>query len=260
LLALLNHYGFTDRNIGHNSYSVGFPGVGGTSIYGQTLATTYGVVGRKDPYNFYEARGVQRYTLAQSAANGIDYITTGDLLSVKRLLESQADSAGPSGPQLVANKVKALWIVGGYWPSGTAVSDFGGSAARAAVSDYVLQNWPSSVPIYLVNILDGDTVTTGGSVMVALNSANPARVAWELYFARSNPADTRPGWSQIALLAIAFGLGAGYLQIADSGVASVNPTTGNTSFNPGFGNHHYLSKVMSDANFISTINSYLTDP
>lgn len=251
LLAIMHYYGFDQINIGHNPRS---PGNTATGLYGPTVASTYGVSGRKTPSGFYPALSVQKYVLGAAIDHSIDYMTTGDLASVRQLLQDS------SGAALIAQKIKALWVVGGYWPTGTGVSDFGGTAARAAVSDYVLQNWPSAVPIYLVDLHDGDTVLTGENVMVGLDSANPARVGWELQMEGSDPADTRPGWAQIAILAQAFGLSEGYMEIADSGVASVDPSTGASSFTSGAGNHHYLQKVMADGDLVTAINGYLAEP
>ncbi len=259
ILSLLHYYGLDSINVGKNLAS---PGNILHSYYGATLASSYGVAGRTTSAGFESALAVQRYTLNSASTNSIDYMTTGDLSSVKRLLESSAGDTGVnvSGADLISTKVKALWVVGGYWPTGIGVSDFGGSAAVSAVSNYVLANWPSSVPIYLVDLADGDTVETGETVMTALNVANPARVAWELYFAESDPTNKRPAWSQIAILALTFGLGSGYMEVAATGTASVNSSSGVTAFSPGAGGHRYLQKVMSDANLVAAINAYIDEP
>ena len=87
------------------------------------------------------------------------------------------------------------------------------------------------------------------------------------YFGDSLPTNTRPGWSQIAFLAIARGL---YNQqttatkyagiVGHKGTASVNTTTGVTSWNPSInGGHNYLWKLETDANFVTKINELIKD-
>lgn len=264
-LAIADYYGRGDIPTGANTDDPGSHG----STFTQTIASTYGVPGFTDVSDFPSALSVQRSVLAAAANNSIDYITTGGLSSVKALLESTADGySALDGVALVAAKIHSLWIVGGYWPSGAGISDFGGSEARAIVSDYILDNWPTSVPIMLIDIADGDSVSTGENVMMVLSADNPARAAWELYFGDDESTNKRPGWSQIAIMALARGVQPNSLTATDymytqgyRGTATVDTSTGATAWtNATDSNHNYMCKLLSDAGYVAAINALLLDP
>jgi len=264
LYAILNYYGRTDLPIGVNTDAVGFE----NDLYNSAVVTAYGVTGKLTSTDFESYLITQRRELSAQSDASVEYITTGDLSSVKGLIDSTADGySALSGIDLIKAKIKHLWIVGGNWPRGAAISDFGGTAPRAVISDYVLNNWPSEVPIIFIPINEGNSVEVGENVMEALNASNPAKLAWESYFGNSLPTNTRPGWSQIAFLAIARGL---YNQqttatkyagiVGHKGTASINTTTGVTAWDPNVnGGHNYLWKIETDANFITKINELIKD-
>ncbi len=262
-LAIANYYGRSTIPTGVNTAAPG----NNISSYDTTIASTYGVSGKTDASQFENYLTTQRRTLAAAPDNSIEYITTGDLSSVKGLLQSSADGfSSLNGVDLVAQKVRNLWVVAGNWPDGSAVSDFGSTSTNAAISNYVLANWPTSVPIIFDSISDGDTVFTGQNVMEALSSSNPARKAWELYFGNTSATNTRQGWSQIAMLPLARGLWPNSLTSVDYsakvqvGTAAVNATTGVTSWSetPN-SNHAYLGKILSDPQYAVAINMLLRD-
>lgn len=262
-IAIANYYGRGSIPTGVNTSS---PGNGGCpSSYVTGVAATYGVAGKTDASQFDNYVNIQRSVLASAANNSIEYITTGDLSSVQGLLQSSADQySSLTGVQLVTQKIRHIWIVAGRWPSGAAVSDMG---SNPVISNYVLTNWPSSVPMIFDSITDGDTVYSGENVMEALPANNPARAAWELYFGNSNASNKREGWSQLAMLSIARGVYPNSTTATDyeeilggSGTGIVNSTTGVTSWNSTQqSNHGYLSKILSDANFTAAINALLLD-
>lgn len=260
--AIANYYGRAAIPVGINTNSVGSSG----DLYDSNIATNYGVAGFTNYTQFPNYITVQRQILASAAGNSIEYITTGDLSSVQGLLQSSADGYSASnGVALVAQKIRNLWCVAGNWPNSGPASDLGSTPSRAVVSNFVITNWPTSVPIIFVNLLDGDAVMTGATVMEAMNSANPARVAWELFFGNSNPANSQSGWSQIGLIAMVDGIypngGFMYMRTVGPGTAHCDPATGNTSFNTGLNSNHFYTVRMTDAStFSSLINSNLKDP
>ncbi|MDD4606939.1 MAG: hypothetical protein PHS07_01170, partial [Patescibacteria group bacterium] len=264
-LAIANYYGRSSIPTGVNTDAPGWS----TSLYDSTIASDYGVPGKTDATDFESSVTIQRQLLASADDNSIEYITTGDLSSVKKLLESTSEDGYSEldGDELVAQKIRHLWIVGGNWPFGDGVSDFGSSSAKATVSNYVLTNWPTSIPIIFNSISDGNTVYTGENVMEALSADNPARVAWELYNGDDDPSNTRPGWAQIAILPLARGLlyhsitDVDYSRIAGyKGTASVNTSTGETSWDLFTdSNHSYLGKILSDEYYATAINELLLD-
>lgn len=257
-LAIANYYGRSSIPIGVNTSAPG----NSASSYDATTTTNFGVAGKTDASQFPSATSTQRQILAAAADHSIDYITTGDLSSVVALLQTPADQfSSLTGVQLVAQKVHSLWIAAGNWPSGPAISDFGSTATLASTSAYVLAHWPTSVPIIFDSISDGNAVRTGANVMEALSPLNPARTAWQASFGNSNTSNSQSGWSQIAMLALARGLGT-YMTIGGgNGTASVNTTTGTTTWTQTVNsNQNYLVKVMSNSGLSSAINSLLLDP
>lgn len=264
LYAILNYYGRTEIPIGVNTSALGTS----TSLYNTGVVTKFGVVGKTTAADFDNYLITQRTLLAAAEDNSIEYLTTAALSSVKGLLESPADEISPlTGLELITAKVRTLFCVAGRWPTGAGVSDFSADIARATESAYVLANWPTTVPIIFVNINDGDTLKSGENVMVALNNLNPAKEAWNLYFGRLDPSDTREAWAQIGILPLARGFlwnqvkGPAYAMILGyKGTAQVNTTTLVSSWknNPD-SNHNIMGKVMSDAEYITEINGLIKD-
>lgn len=264
-LAIANYYGRSSIPVGVNINGGG----NSTDRYASNIATNYGVPGFTNNAQFPNYLTVQRQILADSSDNSIEYITTGTLRSVQGLLQSGSDGISPlTGLQLVAQKVRHLWVVAGNWPSGTAISDFGECSGCAAVSFYVVTTWPTTVPIVFDSISDGNGVLTGGNVMVSMNSSNPARVAWEVYFGNSSSSNTRPGWSQIAIMPMSFGVypnsttSTNYSRFGQmNGAGSIAVSTGETLWLNGLDfNHNFLAKILSDSSYASAVNALLKDP
>lgn len=265
-LAIANYYGRATIPTGVNTSAPGSSTSGlPWHVFTTGTAATYAVPGKTDAANFDTYLTTQRSVLAAAADNSIEYITTGDLSSVKGLLDSSADGySALNGVALVALKVRHLWIVGGYWPSGAAVSDVGGAPS---VSNSVLTTWPTTVPIIFENIHDGDTVYSGENVMVALSSSNPARAAWELFWESGSASNKREAWSQLAILSIARGvypnsLGTDYNGLlGGAGTGAVNASTGVTSWDyTTQSNHGFMYKILADASFTTAINALLIEP
>lgn len=265
-LAIANYYSRSTIPVGVNT---NYNGANGTSLYASNVATNYGVAGKTNATQFDVYTTTQRQTLAAAANSSVEYITTGDLGSVKGLLQTAGDGFSASnGVELVAQKVRSLWIVGNNWPGGVGVSDIGGNAILAAVSRFVLTNWPTTVPIILTSISDGTPVFTGENKMVAMNAANPARVAWELYFGRSLPADKQSGWSQIAITPLTYGIypnsltATNYSEVSGyRGFAYVEPANGVSTYSRALNhNHSYLSRLRAASDYSATINALLLDP
>lgn len=263
-IAIANYYGRGSVPCGINQSA---PGNTGPSAYNTTIATNYGVPGRTLTTDFEASTVTQRRSLSAASNNSVNYITTGDLSSVKLLLQTGADAFSPlSGVNLVAQKCKALFVVAGTWPSSSGSGDLGSSATRAN-SNFVLTNWPTTVPIIFINLSDGTPIETGANVMEALNAANPARAAWELYFGNALVTNKRPAWAQIGMMALAKGmwpnsLSTDYLYpVGYRGTASVHATTGATAWaSTPNSNHSYTGKLAADATFVTDINASLRDP
>lgn len=258
--AVMNYYGRTSIPTGANTTNSPGNSVSPNS-WVQTVATNFSVVGFTDASNFPTATTVLRTLLAGAPNNSLDWVTNGDLGSVQLLLQSGADGISSlTGLQLITQKIKSIWIVGGNWPSGEGVSDISGSSAISTVSSYVFLNWPITVPMILVSITEGNQVQYGSNVMVGLNSLNPARLGWITFFGNSNTSNIDRGWSSIAFLSIVYGLGT-YLTIAGAnGTAAVNTSTNVTNWtqSPNSG-HAWVVKATANTTLGAATDALIID-
>lgn len=252
-LAIANYYNRSSIPTGVNTSAPG----NSTSSYTATVTTNYGVPGFTDASNFPNYITTLRTVLAGAANHSVTWVTTGDLSSVVGLLASSADGISSlTGTQLVSLKVKDIFVNAGNWPSGAGVSDFaiGGGTTSASF----LSNWPHSVPVIFNPINNIGTIVTTGSTMLGLSTSNPARAGW-VAFIGTSPASTEPGWSQTSFLVIARGLSPYQTYGARHGTAIINGDTSTTFDTNTDSNHGYLTKVMSDADFITAITNLTLD-
>lgn len=260
--AVLNYYSYLSLPVGVTTGSNSPGNSVSPNTWAEQTAATYGVNGFTDSSNFESAVITARRALAAQPDHSVTWITNGDLGNVKQVLLSGADQySALSGYNLIALKVKELWGVGGNWPTGAGISDWSANNACSLVTDFVLRNWPTSVPLIIVPITEGDPVLYGDTVMEALGASNPAKFAWETFFGNNSASNTNRGWSAIAYLAIARGM-AGYLRVQGAnGTAQVNTSTNATSWlqAPNSG-HAYVAKEMSPAAFQTQINALIKDP
>ena len=86
-----------------------------------------------------------RSVLDAAKDGSVNIISVGFLTNLADLLQSEADDiSGMSGVQLAQSKVRELVIMGGMYPSGWEFN-FGGE--DPASTAYVLEHWPSNVPV-----------------------------------------------------------------------------------------------------------------
>jgi hypothetical protein len=254
-------YGRTAIPIGYNTANA--PGSStSNNSWVDTVLTNCGIPGKTATSDFTTAVAVFRQAMVDAADHSLDWMVEGDLGTVQAVLQSAGDGISAlTGPQLVALKVKSLWAIAGNWPFGPSVSDFGATAARAACSAYVLANWPTSVPIILDSISNGDTYVYGENVMVAMPSGNPFRVGWVTDHFGADPAGTKGAWEPTTILSLTDGIDTWCKIEPGFGTASVNSTTGVTSFSlASNSNHNCLRKVQSDAALKAAYNALIKDP
>lgn len=270
--SVASYYGRTNLTVGVDTNSVG----NSQSWFDYDMAQVYADSAHTNASQFDDYLKVQRQTLAAAADNSIVYLTTGDLNSVRGLLQSTPDGySGLSGVALVAQKVSCFMCVAGNWPTGPKVSDFGQSTGRSLCSAYVLSNWPSSVPIVFVPINQGTSVMTGANVMENLSTNNPARYGWNLWsqgtFGNTSSTNPNSGWSQIGIMPLAFGFApysttsTNYAFLAGvRGAASID-TSGTASDGSTYwakfpnANHSYMWKGLDDGPFATAINNLIID-
>jgi len=253
LLGHLNYYGRADIPVGANTSDLGNSG----SAYTESNATNFGVEGYADASDFPAGVDVYRQQLAAAADNSVTIVTSGGLSSLAALLQSSADGySALTGAELFAAKVRAVYMVAGYWDgTGTPVSDM--NTTRVA-ADYVLQH-NGDVPIYLVGIELGDTVYTGGGGTITdLPSENPMRAAWVLYHGDELSTTTRQAWAQLGILAAVYGHDDNFYFGGTNGTASVNTSTGVTAWaSAPDSKHFYLRKAKADASLVTELNAIL---
>lgn len=128
-----------------------------------------------------DAVAVYRRALAAARDSSVAVVVTGFQSNLQDLLESPGDSIDArTGAELVADKVRLLSVMGGYYPGGSEfnfISD--GQAAR-----YVVEHWPT--PIMFSGFEIGEDLLTGAPLFDTPEE-NPVRASyhfWDLHFAR----------------------------------------------------------------------------
>lgn len=221
----------------------------GQRDYQATMKTR--VAGYIDAARIYEdAVTVYRRVLSQATAP-IDILAVGFLNNLRELLLSTADGVSSlSGAQLVAQKCRRLWVMGGRYPSGTE-NNFAVNATARTAAAYVCGNWPSE--IYFCGFEVGNTVFTGGGLQGMQATDVLAQALLD-----ASVSGGRQSWDPMTTMAcIAHEPErAGYTLVRGSN--SVDTTTGaNTWSEDVNGKDAYLVKSQPDAWFSSQLNALL---
>jgi len=196
---------------------------------------------------------VYREALASAEDGSVDIATTGYLGALKALLESAADGISAlTGAQLVAAKVRHLWLMGGNWPSGSE-NNFNRSTNAKAAAKYVIENWPTTVPLTLLGYEVGETVVAG-SVLTDVPPSDPVRMALTLH---GDYPTGRSSWDAMTVMLAVSG------DLDESGYTSVRGTAavasdGSNSFTTSpTGPHEYVVKARTDAEYVAEIDALL---
>lgn len=153
-------------------------------------------------------------------------------------------------PALLSAAVKELWLMGGRYPTGHGAEIEWNFSEYAAGAHLVADQWPT--PIYFVGFEVGATFLVGGML-----SAKPEGHILKEAYAVAERASGREAWDEMTVLAAAR-QGVGFLFVR--GTNAVNPTTGANTFTPNAtGDHYYLVKVDSDADYQAAINAWMDD-
>lgn len=185
-----------------------------------------------------DAVTVYRRTLAAADDGSVEVISIGFLNNLHDLLLSAADDeSNLTGLELVTQKVKHLWVMGGEWPTGTAEYNFRFTTQAKEAANYVVGNWPS--PITFLGYTVSDHLKHGGS----LRFRYPTDLLTEL-MVDSATQYGRLAWDGLLVwMACIEDLDvAGFT--ATQGTGSVNASTGVCSWTDGAnGPHRYVTKV-----------------
>lgn len=195
---------------------------------------------------------MRRLLAARSSADAV-IIAVGPLNAIADLLNSTSDgNSALSGSALVAAKCKALYVMGGYYPT-NASAEFNFAQHPVSAND-VFANWPTPIVACGYNIgwpgpKDGKTLAANKP------SGNLLRSTYNA----AGYSTGREAWDDMTVLA-AVSRHSGFDVIR--GTNSVNSSTGvNTWTTNTTGSHYYLTKAQSDAVFESKMNLILeADP
>ena len=185
-----------------------------------------------------------------SAIQPIDIIVTGGLINVYSLLNSVSDDISElSGYEIVAKKVRKIWVMGGRYPSGSE-ANFTTQRGKQYAS-YVCSNCP--VPLVFLGWEVSNTVLTGKNILDRADYDILAKALVDY-----GATDGRQSWDpMVTLLACLddFDL-AGYNTVY--GTNSVNSETGANTFNVDINKKDcYVVKNHPDKWYENQINDLL---
>jgi inosine-uridine nucleoside N-ribohydrolase len=176
---------------------------------------------------------VMRQALASQPDGSVVITCVGYEENLAALLQSSADSVGPNGAALVAQKVKMLVVMGGTYPSSSNGPE-NNLAGNPAAAQYVSNNWPTKL-VYSGSEI-GDVVYTGQTISSTHPANSPVRVAFETY---AGPNHSIQSYDATAVYHA--------VRPTDPVLSETGPGTnaidssGNNVFTTGSGNRFYLT-------------------
>ncbi len=195
--------------------------------------------------------GVRFYRSLLANADGtVEIAEVGFLQILAGLLQSQGDDISPkSGMELVKEKVKCIWSMGGKWDTvpGWEYNFAGTPFAREAIR-FLLENCP--VPMIFLGFEVGEPVLTGGELV----EEDPVHLA----LVDHGCPEGRCSWDpMLAYLAVVGDPTAAGYDIR-YGKASFDVATGHNFFVPSEnGPHAYVIKRHPDAYYAKQINDII---
>lgn len=229
--------------------------VGKTSSYG-AIAQNTALYGHDvtNSSQVPDALTTYRAVLAAQADASVVIVSIGWLNNLEALLKSPADAISPlTGTALVARKVKAISIMGGYYPSGSEYNFTSNGSAPS--TKYTVDNWPETVPMMFQGYEIGDGVSTGPSLKnTPVN--NPVRKAYETMYSGING---RPSWDPCAVLYAVRGLSTYWTQEA-VGSNLINTNGTNAWQTTPDKNQAYSKVLMSDSSLATVLADLMDDP
>ncbi len=212
----------------------------GSPSYQNRMASEWEHTEAGGPSTIESAVTLMRRTLEDAEDGTVDIVAIGFTNNIADLLASTADGVSSlTGSQLVDQKVRHLWVMGGKWPSGSEHNFNETSAAKAAASAICL-GWPT--PITFLGYEVGANALSGGTLRTlhATDIVAEALVDHGSQYGRNS-------WDPLLVrLAALDDLElAGYTAV--TGTASVNTSSGANSFSVSpSGTHRYV--VRSQVN------------
>jgi hypothetical protein len=137
-----------------------------------------------------------RSVLNEAEDNSLNVISIGFLTNLADLLKSEADDISDlTGTELARSKVSKLVIMGGMYPSGWEFN-FGGGDPASTI--YVLNHWPSNVPITFSGAELGGNIYSGQNLAQHSPPDSPVLASYQWYVGRCST--IRESWDPLTVL------------------------------------------------------------
>lgn len=195
------------------------------------------------------ATSVYRKLLAESPDHSVVILTIGHLSSLQKLLQSPADLYSPlNGKQLVYNKVRKWYCMGGQFPKGKEANF---SRPDPASTVYCLTNWEKEVIFCGWEV--GQKIITGGqSLKEQIPVHSPVYRAYELY----NNFQGRASWDQVTAFLLTKEAST-YMDLDNNGSCFLY-NDGSNEWRRGKGGKQSIVRLKSTAN-IKELAKKITD-
>ncbi len=191
------------------------PDVGGGEAYASTISEEFPHA-LASSADCLHAVDLYRKTLASQPDQSVSIVTTGYLTNLEALLRSPADSfSSLSGRDLIRQKVKTWFCMGGDYPSG---KEFNFRASGDDSAYVVVNGWP--VGAVFSGFAVGTGIVTGGRLQQT-PATNPIRRVYEI-----KGGGGHPSYDQTAVYA-AVRLSEGLWGAVDVGHNTTDPAGGN---------------------------------
>lgn len=227
-------------------------GISSSSAYHQICIDSF-------PYYNYSSNdscedSVTFYRRALSkATQKVNIVLIGFPSSLYRLLKSTSDDySSLNGLELVSEKVRKLYFMGGGYPSYAKENNLARNTNIATYSDYILKNFPC--PICFLGFEVGKSVITGDTLSTTLGKDDLLYKCLSAYDASSG----RSSWDPMTVLLACIDDPelAGYTAVTGTNTIDTN-TLVNTFTNDANGTHSYVKKRHSDTYYKYLINSII---
>lgn len=185
-----------------------------------------------------DAVDIYRKILSKEADNSVTIITIGFLTNLNNLLKSKPDTFSPlTGKELVAQKIKRLISMAGWFPEGKEFNIYMDSVS----SKYVYENWPGEIIFTGFEI--GEKIHTGLKLINSDIKNSPVKDVFRISIPLSaEDKNGRMSWDETAVLIGIYGTSDFFDSVR--GHIVVNYDGSNTWVNETNGKQFYVKQKM----------------
>ena len=197
-----------------------------------------------------DARELYRQILVSQVDKSVVICAIGPLNNLKDLLQTEADQYSQlNGYDLVLQKVNAIYIMGGQFPSGAEWNFQQDSSAAQMIAE----NWPT--PIIFCGFEIGEKIMTGKLLCHLGPTNHPVRQAYQMH----THGKARPSWDPATVICAVRGT-SNYWAVEGGGVCSVASDGSNQWRTSGEKSHHYLKERMNPPKLAAIIEALMLQP